>query len=109
MRRVLKRAGIVYDVVRGVGIRITNPVESVNVCTGKFRRISRAIQDTKHTHKLVVEQMYHELPDTEKLRVNYMGAIFAAMNMSEDYIKQMVSKNPVIPSRIQIPIIEVGV
>ena len=79
MRTALNRLKIEYTPIRGEGIELASPENSISIVSRRVIKIDNSVKRAEETTKRVTEQFYDQLSENEQKNVNYLSAVFASL------------------------------
>lgn len=92
LRTAMNRLKLEYSPVRGEGIELASPENSISIVSKRVVKIDNSVRRAEKTTKRVTNQFYDKLNEHEQRNVNYLSAVFASLRAYSQSAKMFFKK-----------------
>lgn len=93
MRTALNRLKLEYSPLRGEGIELASPENSISIVSRRVIKIDSSVRKAEKTTKRITNQFYDKLTEHEQRNVNYLSAVFASLRAYSQSAKMFFKKS----------------
>lgn len=95
LRTALNRLKMEYTCVRGSGIELASPDNSMEIISQKVVKIDNSVKRAEKTYKNITHSFYDKLSNEDKKQVHFVGSVFGAIRLAANNAKSFFKKeNP---------------
>jgi hypothetical protein len=92
LRTALNRLKLEYSPVRGEGIELASPENSIALVSKRVIKIDNSVKRAEKTTKRITNQFYDKLSEAEQKNVNYLSAVFGSLRAYSQSAKLFFKK-----------------
>lgn len=93
LRTALNRLKLEYAAIRGEGIELASPTNSIALVSRRVIKIDNSVKRAEKTTKRISNQFYDQLNEHEQRNVNYLSAVFGSLRAYSQSAKMFFKKS----------------
>lgn len=92
LRTALNRLKMEYSCVRGNGIELASPGNSMEIISQKVVKIDNSVKRAEKTYKNITHSFYDQLSNEDKKQVHFVGSVFGAIRLAANNAKSFFKR-----------------